>query len=158
MDMLQQLLDPERRAKAAKDQAELKQVMGHRVARRPGQANYLFGVARERMALNQLTVVGNLDDESRDALLSQLAEGLALQAKFEAAAQVAPEGDHKQEYFAKAEAIARVNEQQCACPVLQDAGDGGKEATQLSSEKAWNGKLTISFTRCKICKAISAYA
>lgn len=166
MSMLETLLKPERRQKAAEDQEALRQVMGHRVPRQPEQANYLYGVARERMALDQLEHLDlNEESEKVENLLNQLAEGRALQADFEGATELAPEGEHKEQYRAKAKAVANINQQQCGHPLLRLTGyANGKpnkpvgESTQLKSETAWNGKLTITFTRCLLCGSISAYA
>jgi hypothetical protein len=181
MSMLGTLLEPGRREKAAEDQLKLSQVMGPRVARLPAQSKYLYGVARERIALDQIGQVEGADASTQPALFNQLAEGLALQAKFEAAAAVAPEGAHKDEYLAKAAAVALINEQQCeheasrpivslgpraglSAEALREHPDAApavaarQEATQLLMEKIFNGKVVITFTRCIICGAISAYA
>lgn len=157
--MFDTLLDPERRQKAAEDQAKFEAVLGRRVARQPGQVNYQFGLSRERAALDQLSLLGpDANKETFPALFAQLAEALALQAKYEDAIAVAPEGPHKEEYIAKAKAVEHVNEQQCNDPLSRDDGHGRQEATQLTSEKVFNGKVLITFTKCLECGAISAYA
>ena len=178
MSTLDALLDPERRRKAREDQEKLQALMGSRVMRQPAQAKYWYGLARERMALDQLSRKGtDVTVADEPVLFLQLAEGLMLQGKFEAAADVAPEGEHKREYEAKAKAVANVGEQQCAHPLTQAVGSHGisplaqqehadqiegakarQEATQLPFEKIWTGKQTITFTRCLICGSISAYA
>jgi hypothetical protein len=178
MPMLDTLLDPERRQKAQEDQVKLQALMGPRVMRQPAQAKYLYGLARERMALDQLAEKGSgVTAEDEPGLFLQLAEGLMLQGKFEAAAAAAPEGPHKQEFEAKLAAINSIDEQQCADPPTRqvptdgisalakrehadqvDAAQSRMEATQLPFEKVWNGKQTITFTRCLVCGAISAYA
>lgn len=175
MSLLDTLLDPDRRQKAREEQVKLQALMGPRVMRQPAQAKYLYGVARERMALDQLAQQGA--GEASQEVFLQLAEGLMLQGKFEEAAQVAPEGLHKREFEQKAVAVSRVNDQQCADPLKQSTQAHGissqaqnehsgqvaaaiarQEATQLPFEKIWNGKQIITFTRCLICGAISAYA
>ena len=150
--MLEALLDPERRKKAAEDQARLKQLMGHRVARHPAQANHLYGVARERLALEQIDRLANDADQTLVApLYEQLAEGLALQGNLEAAAEIAPEGPRKENYAAKVKAIAHIGESLCVCA-------GKVDGAQLPAGRVWTGKVTIQFTRCQWCGAISAYA
>lgn len=178
MTMLDTLLEPARRQKAAEDQAKLAAVMGSRIARMPAQAKYFYGVARERIALDQIGQSANA--EAQPELFLLLAEGLALQGQFQTAADIAPEGDHKKEYQAKATAVEHINEQQCPDPLSRpmdlDARAGlsaealrehpeaaagvaaRQEATQLLMEKIFNGKVVITFTRCLVCKAISAYA
>ncbi len=177
MSLLDTLLDPERRKRAQEDQTKLAAVMGPRVMRQPALAKYFYGLARERMALDQLAHVGGGDVHSNPDIFNLLAEGLALQGKFESAAEVAPEGAHKEEYLAKARAIGSINEQQCEDPLSRPVENNGlsaaarnehpgaeagvkarQEATQLPMEKIWNGKQIITFTRCLICGAISAYA
>ncbi len=160
MSMLDTLLDPQRRKKAAEDQEKLKATMGHRVARLPAQRNYLYGVARERMALDQLGSFSELPDSTDDHFLqlrAQLAEGLALQGLFDAAAEIAPEGPAQKEYEERAKAVMRVGEQGCDHPLTREH-DGVEEQTQLPVQKIWNGKVEILFTRCLICSAVSAYA
>ena len=140
--MLDTLLDPVRRAKAAEDQEKLRAVMGRRVNKDPIAAKFLFGQAREHMALDQLA------RSQTDVLLAQLADGLFLQGKFDGAVEMAPEGDRKEEYKLQAKAVAHVNEPQCEHPTDR----------QHTTEKIFNGKTTISFTKCLDCSAISAYA
>lgn len=177
MSLLDTLLDPERRQRAQEDQAKLESVMGPRVMRQPPQAKYLYGLARERMALDQIAQVTGSDAQSHPEIFNLLAEGLALQGKFAAAAEVAPDGVHKHEYLAKASAVEKINEQQCSDPLKRPIESHGlsaaarnehpgaeagvkarQEATQLPMEKIWNGKQIITFTRCLICGSISAYA
>jgi hypothetical protein len=159
MSLIETLLDPVRRAKAAEHQVKLAEVMGHRVARRPGQANYLYGVARVAAALELLATEDPVPGSERcTQLLDQLAEGLALQSQFELAISLAPDGPRKDQYQLKAIAVSHVGEQQCQCPVTRTTEAGPEESTQLTAEKTWNGKVTIVFTRCLICNALSAYA
>lgn len=155
MSMLETLLDPQRRHKAAEVQVRLKEVMGHRVARDAAQRNYLYGFAREQMALEQLERLGNANADQ--SLYEQLAEGLALQGNFEAAAAIAPEGPRKDAYKAKANAVANVGEQQCGCPASHQV-NGQEQSTQLAASKVFTGKVSIQFTRCLECGAVSAYA
>src|SRR6185369_16868987 len=103
MSMLETLLDPQRRKKAAEDQARLREIKGSRVARDAAQHNRLYGFAREHLALQQLDRLG--DGNADQTLYEQLAEGLALQGHFEEAAAVAPEGARKEAYQAKATAV-----------------------------------------------------
>lgn len=149
MSMLETLLDPQRRKKAAEDQDRLREVMGPRLARNAAQHNFLYGFARERLALEQLERLG--DGHADPKLYEQLAEGLALQGNFEAAAAIAPEGERKKFYQEKVEAVARVNEDRCVCL-------GKVSGAQIAAGKVFTGKVTIQFTRCQWCGAVSAYA
>lgn len=179
MTMLTALLDPERREKAARDQEKLRAILGPRVVRRPAQAKYLYGMARERLALDQLSLAGDVADiSSTPDLANQLAEGLALQCRFTEAAAIAASEPHAAEYKAKALAVEHVNEQMCADPPTQPHGGhhglsadaianhpgevagvkARQESTQLAFEELFNGKVTIRFTKCLLCGALSAYA
>src|SRR5690349_7280799 len=146
MSMLDTLLDPERRAKAKEDQEKLKKVWGHRLAKSPAHANFLHGMAREQMALDQLGVNQNPDDAK--ILMSRLAEGLAMQGKFSDTVELEQDPERKTHYQAQLRAVENVGEQQCEHPI----------AKQHKSESIWNGKVLILFTRCYVCGAISAYA
>lgn len=162
MSMLQTLLDPERRKKAAEDQAKLRATMGQHVARNPAQANYLYGLARERMALDQLGALSDftdLSDTHVEHLRAQLAEGLAFQGQFDKALGIASDTDKRRAtYAAKQAAIERVGEIICGHPLTRRNADDLEESLHVLIQKVWNGKVEIVFTRCLECNTISANA
>ena len=139
MGLLEILLDPDRRAKAADEQAKLKQSIGTRLARSIPHANYVFGVARETLALERLQAGEN------DAAYDQLGEGLALQARFTEATEAVRDIQRRELYAAKAAAIERIGELSCT-----------HTGEHLPSQRVWNGKQMIAFTRCVQCGALAA--
>lgn len=165
--VLEIINDPERRAAARREQGLMRERFGHRLAKHPAQANYMYGQARVQTALDQLGAIARgemtADDERRTGLYNQLAEGLALQGKFEEAGAVALDERYKQEYQAKAEAMRRVGERRCECPaetVTQSArsAKGDRQPSQQRVEDVWDAssERVVGLMKCLLCECYSA--
>lgn len=160
-NILALLNDPDRREKTAREQAANRERLGSRLASSPAQSNYLFGQAREQAALDQLEQIPALTDEHRAALYNQLAEGMALQGRFEEAASICQSPPHKAEYLQKAEALRQQGVKACECPaqvIVASSTDakGEKQETQRRIEEVFDGEKMVAFVRCDLCKGISA--
>lgn len=166
MSMLDTLLDPSRRAEAARDQEKAREEFGHQVNRHPALIEYLHGLTREQHALQALESIYALSEDERDSstltiLLSRLAEGYGLQARFKEAADVAPDGAHKTQYEAWAQALGSIGVRRCNCPpaVNQRSPNDAKGQnfpTSTVIKEVSDGKRVIALTRCSLCYVISA--
>lgn len=157
MSMLETLLEPERRAKAAEDQVKLREKHGGRVVPNdPAIAAFYWGQRRERSALDALA-----EDRLQEWVLSQLAEGLAAQACYVEAAEVAANPKLKSRYQERARALKMLGVRQCRCPSIQLLPDpedakGRSLSNPRDIERVYDGERIIVITRCSFCKAISA--
>jgi hypothetical protein len=151
--MLEALLDPTRRAKAAADQEKRRETMGHLVSRDPAVSNYNYGLARERFALSLP------EGPARDAIL---VEAYALQGRYADAAKLADDRSHWQ-YGARMCALNGLNQRQCSCPdrtIETQAGNakGQYVPTLTKIEKVFvRGEAVVTFYRCRLCGYISAF-
>lgn len=159
--MLEALLDTERRAKAAKEQAERRETMGHKLPRHPAAANYRYGLARIEFLYAQI----HRDFLKRplpDGIAQQWAEAHALLGRFSLAARCADDA-HKAEYEAKAIALAGLNQKQCCCPdrrVVAQAGNAKgvfQRSWRATEQVLIEGETLVEFRLCQICNALSAF-
>lgn len=160
MGLLEIISTPERREQARKEQIEAREKFGARLAKHPAQANYLYGMAREQQALDQLAVLPRDGGENEAHALNQLAEGLALQGRFEEAAEVCQSEPHKQEYLAKADALSRVGIG-CQCPptIVSPSPRDAKGTTsqaQPATDEVYDGTAVIQITKCTLCGTVAA--
>lgn len=166
MSLLDVLNTPERREQARKDQEEMREKFGARLANHPAQANYLFGLARQQQALDQLAAVEDEvidsagENKRRIALFNQLAEGLALQGKFEDAVSICQSEPYRAVYEAKALAVKHIGIG-CQCPptiVKPSDRDAKGEVSQSKQkvEEVFDGTAVIAFFRCLLCGRVSA--
>lgn len=159
MGLLEVIDTPERREQSRRQQEKLREKFGARLAQRTAESNYLYGLAREQQALDQLrAVAGDAEKEAR--LFDQLAEGLALQARFAEAADLAQSPGYKAEYRAKAEALTQIGVN-CQCPrsVVTPSPVDAKGVTtpaQQALDRVYDGRAEIAFYKCLLCKTISA--
>lgn len=157
MSMLYTLLDPERRAKAALDQVKLRaRHSGRVVAHDPAIATFYWGQQREQTALTSLEL-----NPLQEWVLSQLAEGLAAQARYAEAAAVAPNATHRQNYNERAMALEFIGDRLCQCPSFQlfpDPNDakGHSFVNPRDIERVFDGDKIITLMRCSFCKVITA--
>lgn len=157
--MLDILLNPERRQKAAEDQAKARTKFGHRIITDPAQSRYFVGQAREQSILAALE--GVTDNDQKAHWLNQLAEAYAMQGRFTEAADVVQSPAHKADFEAKAEAVSNMGKR-CDCsdtihfPLRNDA-KGRIEPSQSEIKRVWNGKELTIFRRCAYCQTISAH-
>jgi hypothetical protein len=165
MTLFEQLFTPERRAENERKQAALREKYGHKLEQNPAQANYVYGLAREQMVLDQLEAIreGTLeaDDERQQQLYTQLAEGLALQGRFEEAAAITFSAPHKEEYRRKAQALSAAGVPACTCPreVTEASPTDAKGTTrpaQVQFEEVWDGERMVAFVRCLLCGGVGA--
>lgn len=161
MDMLDVLLDPSRRAKAAEEQESLREKHGRRVVTDPALATFFWGVGIERTVLEQL----QSDDFSEEGarLLKQLADAYAAQARFdEAAALVQDDTARQARYLAYAAAIHNIGTRQCNCPATitypnpHDA-KGHVIDSLRDVLRASDGEHVFALFQCRHCDAVSAY-
>lgn len=157
--MLDILLNPERRQKAAEDQAKARDKFGHRIITDPARSRYFVGQAREQSILAALE--GVTDNDQRAHWLNQLAEAYAMQGRFTEAAEIVQRPEHKAEYEAKAKAVLNMG-RKCDCPdtihfPLPNDAKGRIEPSQSEVIRIFDGIKTIIFRRCAYCKMISAH-
>lgn len=159
---LELLKDPARREKARQDQEERRAKNSHVLNRTPAEANFLFGIAKERQVLGQLE---GLDPESGnkqfDFLREQLAEGYALQARFDEAATSSVEPEKIDSYQKRAKAIEKVGELTCSCPATivtpsKVDAKGNRSPARWPIETVSDGERTFTISRCRTCGAINA--
>lgn len=164
MGLLETISTPERREQAKREQEELREKFGHRLAQHPAQANYLYGMAREQQALDQLQAIqdGRLTntDERTKALYNQVAEALALQARFEEAATITESEPHRAEYLAKAAALTNVGVG-CQCPTTMTTpsphdAKGVTSPARQRVQEVFDGRAIVTLTKCLICGAFAA--
>lgn len=168
-DIIKLLNTPERRAESARVQAEAREEFGHRLAHHPAQANYVYSMGREQLALDQLQVIadeenGQDDDAARrTALYNQLAEGYALQGRFNDAAAICIDARLEEEYREKAAAMTAIGDHLCDCPettTIPSATDakGQTIRTHTRISEVWDakGKQVVAFFRCGKCGCVSA--
>lgn len=164
MSLLDTLLAPARRLEGAQEQDALREKMQSRLPHRLSQSNYLYGLARESMALVGLESLHShgIDDPSLlSPVLEQLAEGYALQSRFVEAATTATSASAQKEYAAKAEAVAAIGLRRCNCaPTVHYRLPSDAKGLTLPSlsetDKVWDGRREIVFSRCRLCGTLSA--
>lgn len=155
--MLDTLLDPERRAKAAEDQVKLRVKHGGRVVSSdPAIATFYWGQQREQSALAALE-----RNPLQEWVLSQLAEGLAAQARYAEAAGVVPQPGDRRNYEERAAALDALGKRLCRCPsiqILPDPSDAkGRSFTNPRDiQRVYDGDKVIVLARCSFCKIITA--
>jgi hypothetical protein len=153
------VMDPKRREQAREWQKELRARFGASLSRHPAELTYHRGVSRVEMALNVLSAA-EVSEEYRTYLTNSLAEGLAMQGRFREAADTTLSAVHKAEYEAKAKALEALGTD-CECPlevVLPSPVDakGTRIPARVKTERVFDGKNTITLTRCIICGGIVA--
>lgn len=166
MDIIDFIKDPERLAASKKFQDEEREKRGYLVNHDPARAKYMFGVNRERMVMDQFKAIESEppSDElfaRRLTLLNQLAEGLALQCKYEDAAQVAVDADMQAKYAQRAAAIRSLGVKRCLCPPVivrpsRTDAKGEQVQTERTIDVMFNGEKVITISRCENCGLISA--
>lgn len=157
--MLDVLLDPVRRQKAADDQIKLREKHGHRVPNDPALVHYFWGCAREDQALASLQPDDFQADQS--FFLNQLAEGYAAQCRFAEAAAATKSDAHRTDYLEKAKAVEGLGSIRCDCPPtlnhrLPNDAKGLNVSSQKPVERLHDGEKLIVLNRCLHCGTISA--
>lgn len=157
--MLDVLLDPDRRRKAAVDQSKLREKHGHRVPNDPALIHYLWGCAREKAALALIQPDDFQTDQS--LALNQLAEAYAAQARFAEAAATTRSAAHKADYLQKANAVANIDQRLCGCADsfnhrVPDDAKGFNVPSQKPIERVHDGEDLIVLSRCLHCQTITA--
>lgn len=155
MDLLQFVMTPARRKKAAAYQEEQRELQGHRVNKHPAVSRFLFGVNGERQALELLAA------NPQPHLYEQLAESLSLQAKFARAERFSQDATRKAEYHLRALAMRRVGRKGCNCPdfTIQPSridAKGERVENVVQFDEIWDGEKLIKLSRCRLCKKVSA--
>lgn len=159
MGLLEVISTPERREEARRQQEMLRERYGSRLAQHPAQSNYVYGLARMQSAFDQLGVE-ELESQQEVHLLNQLAEGLALQGRFDEAASIVASEAHKAEYEAKASAMAQLGSG-CDCPLTvtkpspRDA-KGETSSTRQLVEEVFDGSAVVKFSKCLLCGTYAA--
>lgn len=161
MDMLDVLLSPERRAKAVKEQADLRERHGHRVVTSPAHVTFFWGRNLE------LRVLGELEpgehSERQQWLRNQLIEALMAQARYQEAASISQNPEQVRELSKRAWAVSHLNAKQCVCPDTIRYHDptnakGRIESSLRDLQRVSNGTQVITIKECLHCHTISAYA
>ncbi len=161
MELLDVLLEPERRAKAAKEQEQLREKNQHRIVTDPALVTFYWGQNLERTALNQIES-NDFSDRGQQAL-GQLSDALAAQARFSEAADLTQSDAQKKDYHAKALALEHVGERQCQCApekVYPKPGDakGHRIESLRDIQRVSDGQRVYRLRSCLHCGAISAFA
>lgn len=151
-----ELLTPERRAKAKEVQDLRREQWGHRVPTDPAHVQFRFGVTREQHAYNQLRALhdsGRPDAQKEDQLLNQAAEGKAAQGKFAEAASICKDEIARAEYEAKAKAF---DGPRCSCPSkIQIRQPGNAIAREVDTAvlvaRVWTGVEIVRLFQCSQC-------
>lgn len=161
--MLELLLTPERREKAAETQILRREQMGHRLLMDPARIKFAWGVQRELHATHQLQALqsSGANPEQEGQFREQLAEGKAAQGQFAEAASLSQDADRGAEYQARADALRHPG-RRCTCPdtILQrQAGSakGRATPTQNPVEVVWTGSGNLTFLLCSQCSILSLH-
>lgn len=160
MKTLKDFLKPDARERETARQERLRERYQGRLAQTPAHANHQFGVTRADAALAQIEAAKGAPVP--EAVYEQLAEGLALQGRFNEAAQVAPAGARKDDYTRKAEALERRNRRGCDCPDTirtpggRDAKGSDPRPARRPVVEAFDGRRFITIQRCDACGALWA--
>lgn len=158
--MLDVLLAPESRQKAAEEQEQLRELHGARVVTDAARVTFYWGKQLENSVLQQLQP----DDFSENGkhLLTRLSDAYAAQARFDEAAEFAASDEQKETYRKYAVAIAHAGERQCNCPsVIKYPLKDNAKGVQLESLgdvlRVSDGERVFTLRRCRHCGAISAF-
>ena len=174
MDWVSHLLnDPERKAKAAQFQEDMREKLGSKVNLHPAQIKLIHGGQRETQIRATLELfqeehkeayaTRSLTDEQLSFIEEQinaLAESFSLQGKFEDAALVCFDEQSKAEYRKRADAVKSLNRKRCACPDTKTipsptSARGQKVSTVQVLEEFWIDRV-IQITKCLTCNVLSA--
>jgi hypothetical protein len=151
---------PATRARAEALKADLRARFGPSLPRYPAELQFYYGVDRELMVREMLSVTDPADQRKIDGWLTSLAEALSYQGRFQDAAGLTRNPDNAREYEEKAAALATLG-QPCACPdvmVVPSKRDakGDQSPARLKVETVFDGENRIAFVRCLICGGIEA--
>jgi len=161
------LFTPERRAKAEAWQKTLRERLGANLPKHQAEITYVLGVSRERMCVRQILALeqepeaGSVQGHERMMfLMNQLAEGLAMQARFREAAELTRSQPHREEYLRKAEAL-EARGQDCRCPIemtMPSAFDakGVTLPARIKCEVIFDGEFLVTLSHCQFCGGLLA--
>ena len=119
------LLTPERRAEAAKLQADLAARNTGVKTRHPAYANFLHGRARAQAALTEVGALLAADSVDREAFKQaqeRYGEAMALEGQYGLALANSSDPARRADYQAHARALENCNVKLCACPPVVRRG------------------------------------